>query len=428
MFVQSLSDIVNHILDEMAQGDDGGRVIKLVLRLEQEIRALVANGSRGSLSTLWDTAGDRVGARADTDGVLRDSLDRAKAALEVDGEVVDCDAALPASLFIHAWRAVQEKKADRLRADVRRLALRLSDILRADVAHSAAGQGADNLRASVGSRYEDAFDFEAMSRMLTMVVPKTTVSDARRRRIRSLASVLESYDFSPEAYLFTNGATALGAYRARLPKVIELAKAMAMAKLEIQGEYTESTYDALFGEFGSEGLRLDPQALARFPDFLVCVNAGTMEPSELATLVEILSAGLPMKILVQSDDILDESPVGDGHFGFGIRSRQLANMAISLNEVYVLQTAGSHLYKDREQVLSGLTHARPRAVLRVLGSGGAGRRSPALPHGGGGDRITRLSGLHVRPIRGDGLGVALSLGRQPSGGPGLANPHVGLRE
>ncbi len=379
MFVQSLSDFVNRTLDEMAQGDDGGRVIKLVLRLEQEIRAMVANGSRGLLSTLWDTARDRVGARAGTDGLVRDSLGRARAVLKIDGEVVDCDAALPGNLLTHAWQAVQEKRADRLSADVRRLALRLSEILRADVAHSAAGQGADNLKASVGSRYEDAFDFEAMSRMLTKVAPKATVSDARRRRIRSLVSVLESYDFSPNAYLFTNGAAALAAYRARLPRVIELARAMAMAELEIEGEYTESTHDALFAEFGAEGLRLDPQALARFPDFLVSVNAGTMEPSELATLVEILSAGLPMKILVQSDDILDESPVGDGHFGFGIRSRQLANMAISLNEVYVLQTAGSHLYQGREQVLSGLTYAGPALFCVFSGAGGrAGDLPPYL--------------------------------------------------
>ena len=47
---------------------------------------------------------------------------------------------------------------------------------------------------------------------------------------------------------------AVAAYRERLPKMIELAKAIAMARLEIEGEYSEARHDAFFAEFGDAGL------------------------------------------------------------------------------------------------------------------------------------------------------------------------------
>ena len=85
-------------------------------------------------------------------------------------------------------------------------------------------------------------------------------------------------------------------------ELIALAKAIAMAELEIAGEFRESKHEAFFDGFGEDGL--DPQELASFPDYLVCVNAHKLDAAENSTLMEILSAGLPMKILVQTDDIL----------------------------------------------------------------------------------------------------------------------------
>src|SRR6266536_2299894 len=104
-YVQALSGIVDGILREVAQGEDGERVTRHVLRLEQQVRALLAEGTTGSLSALWETAAGRLGARADP--LLADSLARARATLKVDGEVLDCDAGLPSRLVKHAWSAVQ---------------------------------------------------------------------------------------------------------------------------------------------------------------------------------------------------------------------------------------------------------------------------------------------------------------------------------
>ena len=50
----------------------------------------------------------RAGSRRKgADKAFEDSLRRTRAAIKVDGEVADCDAALPARLLQHAWTAVQ---------------------------------------------------------------------------------------------------------------------------------------------------------------------------------------------------------------------------------------------------------------------------------------------------------------------------------
>ena len=79
---------------------DAGRLQRHALRLEGEIRALAAERSklfsssagpemRVSLTELWDAAAGRLGVSGDE--LFRDSLNRLRAAIKTDGEVVDCD-------------------------------------------------------------------------------------------------------------------------------------------------------------------------------------------------------------------------------------------------------------------------------------------------------------------------------------------------
>ncbi|MEK7877380.1 MAG: ferredoxin, partial [Pseudomonadota bacterium] len=374
---------------EIAQGDDGDRVTRHALRLEQSIRAAVAAGASGALSALWNKAASQLAAQGDD--LLKDSLKRARTALKVDGEVIDCGKATPAQLFRHTWAVVQEAKAHRVRDDIGKLILKLSNILQVDFAYSKAGRSADSLKAAVGAAHAEVFDFEAMSRMLGKSSSNTALPVGRHRRIEKLLAVLKSQrffgaprgtdaaagDVQPYSFLFGDCASALAAYHERLPKAIELAKAIAIAELEIDAQYNEARHDALFAEFGADGL--DTQDMARFPDYLVCVGAARLQGTENDTLMVILSAGLPMKVLVQTDDILEESGIGgDAHLAFGLRSKQLANMAIGLNEVYVLQASGSHLFQFRERILKGLACAGP-ALFSVF-SGASGKTGDLPPY------------------------------------------------
>ena len=388
LFAQSLSGLVDDALAGIARGSDAERIRKHALRLEQEIRVLAAGGATGSLSALWDKAAGRLAKGADKS--FEDSLRRTRAAIKIDGEIADCDAALPARLLQHGWAAVQKQKAEGFRKELDRVVLKLSDILKADYERSEAGRSAKHLKAAVGSGFGDAFDFDAMSRLLSKALPKDAFPESRRKRIRELLDVLNAQQFFPApaapakkaaaakhySFLFDSCGDALAAFRERMPKLIELAKAIAVAELEIDGQYSESKHDALFEQFGANGL--DPQDLAPFPDYLVCVNAGKMQAQEHAQLMEILSSSLPIKVLLQIDDILEESAAGEGGFTSGMRARQIANMAIGLNEVYVLQSASSNLYRFRERMLRGLAYRGP-ALFSVF-SGASARASDLPPY------------------------------------------------
>ena len=82
--------------------------------------------------------------------------------------------------------------------------------------------------------------------------------------------------------------------------------------------------------------------------------------------MEILSSGLPIKVLLQVDDLTDASAVDRAGQAPGLRSRQLASLAMGLNEVYVLQSSASNLYQFRQRVLKGVTYPRPGILQRVL--------------------------------------------------------------
>ena len=143
-------------LNDIADGDPE-RLRKHAYRLEREIRTLVAEGAAGSLSKMWDLAAAAIGAKSDD--LLHDSLSRLRAAVKVDGDVVDYDKAMPFRLFRHAWQSLQDRKTQSFRADIHKLIVKLSDILSADFVRSKEGLSADRLRATVGAAHHDALRF-----------------------------------------------------------------------------------------------------------------------------------------------------------------------------------------------------------------------------------------------------------------------------
>ena len=380
---ESLTRLIDRALElAAAPGQDGERLRAHALRLEGELRTAAAAGASGSLVALLEEAAKRHPAGADP--AFDESLGRVRAALKVDGEVLDCGREMPARLLAHVWRAGQRKKAEAFRRQADRLILKLDDILRADLAHSEGARSPAGLAASVGAIHGEALDFEAMSRLLGRVSPGGRLSASRRRRIEATLAELKSQRFyampggAAEPYRFEFGdcAPALAAFRERVPQMASLARAITVAKLEIGGEYSEPRHDALFERLAESGLDLRDMAL--FPDYLVCVNAQDLHAAEHGELLEILASGLPMKILVQSDDLLEEPLVGTGRLAFGARSRQFANMAVGLNEVFVLQASASHLLRFRDRIFKAMSYQGP-ALLSVF-SGATGHPGGLPPY------------------------------------------------
>ncbi len=382
-FVQSLSAMFDRALDGIAESADGDRLRKHAFRIEQQIRALTAQGASGTLSALWDMAAGRLAAH--NDELFQDSLRRLRAAIKADGEVVDCDQAMPLRLFHHVWKILFDRKARRFGKDIDTLIMKLSDILAADFVHSEEGLSAQTLKASVGPAQQGIFDFEAMSGLLGEAVPKTPLAAGRRERIGRLLSVLQSQRFfavskrgeksieaaKPYDFVFESCADALRAYRERLPAMTELAKAMAIAELEIEGRYDSSKHELFFEGFGAAGL--DPDQLARFPDYLVRVG-----PDRVPDVLKAFAAGLPAKVVVQIDDLLEPSAIDDEHIMLASGSKQVAGAAIGQSAYFVMQSSGSNLLRLRDQIVRGL--AFPGPALFSVFSGAAANATDLPPY------------------------------------------------
>jgi ferredoxin len=386
--LRSLSSVVDEALQDIApRGIDGERLRKHVLRLEHEIRVLVAGGARGALSELWAEAAPRLAAPGDpsAETVLSHIAEK----LQLDGEVVDCDRAMPARVITHAWQAAQQQKGKAFRTSVERLVVRLTDILRAAFIHSKAGQKSDALRAALGGNHRDAFDFGVMSRLVARNVPKDELPRSRRRRIEDALATLKAQPFYPDPRLadrpdapecyefrFDSCAAAAAAYRERLPKLAEIVKAIAIAELEADGAYDEAQHDPFFAHYDVGALSADD--IAQFPDYLVCIPPERNDAPENAGLMDLLSAGLPVKVLTEAADLLEEAAVGTGHFAFGVRSVRLANTATGLGGVFVVQTAGSNLYALRERLAKAFAHRGAGLFSVYAGAGAVGELSPYL--------------------------------------------------
>ena len=158
------------------------------------------------------------------------------------------------------------------------------------------------------------------------------------------------------SFTFETCAEALAAFRARMQDMVDLVKALSIAELEVDGAYVEAKHDSFFDRFDASSLSAKDMAL--FPDYLVILG---VRPSaaDNAGLLDALSSGIPLKVVVNIDDLIEEGPPGDGHFTFGLRSAQLASMATGLGEAFVLQSTSSNLYQMRDRVLAGLAYQGP---------------------------------------------------------------------
>ena len=420
---RSLSDIVDEVLLEVApRGIAGERLRKHALALECEIRSRVAAGDTGPLSDLWMAAAERVVAHDDENA--EEILRYTAAALKLDGEVVGCDAAMPARVLTHLWEVAHAAKARAFRKAVDALVVRLSDILRAAFIHSAAGQRPDALRASVGGAHQSMFNFDAMSRLVGRRAPKDELSPQRRQRIEGALEVLHRQRFfadpkaspSPDAivpfgFCYEDCTTAAEEFRARLPALVATVRAMAIAELEADGRYVEADHDPFFESFGDHALA--PDDLALFPDYLVCIPPDRNASPENANLLEVLSSGLPVKVLVETRDLLEESAVGAGHFAFGVRSVRLGMTAMGLGGVYVVQTPSSNLLRLRAPIAKAFDHRGPTLFSVYAGASDRAASTSQYLSAAAAVESRAFPPFSYDPFAGDNLAARFSLENCP---------------
>ncbi|EJW13289.1 Putative oxidoreductase, Fe-S subunit [Rhodovulum sp. PH10] len=319
--VQSLTGIVNALLKELApRGASGEKMRRHLLRLEQEIRRRVAAGKGGRLGAVWD---DVATALCALDAEIGQSLSPARAALAVDGELADCAADTPRRVVSHLWRIACAQKRAAVVARIDALKAALSDLL-------AAG----------------------------------TLSEARAARIRTVLEHLVPPAFFADgadpAPIADDCAAARKTCRAQRAALVDLARAIAVGELERDGRYDPALHDAAIA--GWSDASLGAEALALAPGVLLCLDdTGAALRGEV---LDLLAAGLPVKILVTSDDLLGAP---DADPPLGLSAAKLGTMAAGLEDAFVLQASAAALVRTATRIGRGLAYDGPALVAVFTG-------------------------------------------------------------
>lgn len=363
-YVVSLAAAVDGALRTAApQGSLGEAMRKRALHVERLIREAVAKSTPGTLLQAWDSAVTGAG----TDDAGRRDMTTVRDALAVDGELAGCDSRLPSRFLRHAWAVVQGEKARAARIRIDALVLRLEAILRADYARSAAAFQAANLQQTFGGTHQALFDFAKMSKLLSPTASQGGLDTPRRARIEWALRTLREQAFFPApgdagtqesnscGFAFDSVSAALDSYRHRLPDMLSLLKALSLAELEVEGQFVEQLHAPIFD--GMQSQDFTAAELQFFPDYLVTLDSNA--PGVQADLVSALSSGMPVKVLLEVQDLLEEAAPGQGRFSFGMRGSQLASMAMAFGDAFVLQSTASNLLQMRDGIQRGLRHAGP---------------------------------------------------------------------
>ncbi len=434
-FIDTLSGIVNRLLREIApEGNAGEQLRQHVIRLEHRMRELVAGGFDSTLAALWEKAEKSLldGCRKSETESLKNSLDAARFALNTDGQAVDCDDRLPSLLLKHVWTKVEAQRTRRSLDQIESLIIRLRNILKVDDLKNGRSRSPQRLKQTLGRRYKDAFDFELMSELLLDSAPHNKLPVDRRRRVRAALTVLESQEFfargagdnlSQYRFVFGNTSEAVKAYNERLPEIANVIRAIAIAELECENAYRESAHAAYFAGFAAQALA--PEDLALFPSYLICLQDSECDTRDRAELMEIAASDLPMKVLLQVSDVLGEPSPADKRPRHGAFMRQLANTFVAPGAAYVLQTASSNLYQQREQLRKGMEYRGPAIFSIFAGHGTHGPDLPAYLVAAAAMDSRTFPAFSYDPAAGAGLADRFDIGSNPE--IEAAWPHRELR-
>lgn len=386
-YVLSLTDFCNRILRKVApQGAGGNRVRLQLVALETAIRRMSAQVSVNKLSRIWKLASAELLSKADEgkQALLQETWDSAYAAMPVDGLLVNCNKDLPLVFTEHAWRAAEQQRAAQTMDKIDRLILCLGDILQIDANKDARSRSPRNLRESVGVHYRDTFDFELLADMLNKSGEQARLPESRKKRIKSALATLQAQRFFSHSaggeddnrysFEFRSVGAAMQAWYERLPELVALNNALAIAELEVDNRYREDRHDVALGQLGAQAL--SPADLALYPSYFVSLTEKDLDGSEQALLMDALSSDLPIKVLYEVSDLLGNPSPIDAQLHNGLRGQQFASMATGLNDAFVLQVSGAKLYEHRAKFLRGFRYSGPALFSVFVTSGRIGKKVP----------------------------------------------------
>ena len=366
--IVSLATIVDGILDRTAPaGIEGERLRRHLYRLETSIKRLAEKKPRLRLSELWSLASTALVRQSENSDRLRANLEAAAEALPHDGWLLACGTRSTRQMFEHAWRPLQSERAVREREVLDELIARLSEVLESERARSPESTSPEALEAALGGEHAGGIDFESLSTVLRGTRTSRVMPAKRSKRLRVARKVLQrEHALLPagdgngvrrrregrRASVCESCIEAVDRFDAKLQRSVELIRAARVAKLELENHYREERHDDFFKNFGT--WQLTPAEYRALPPLLVYLNADTLSDIEKSVLVQILASDMPVKVVLE----VHEVPVSDSAIAppgtFTEWTRQIAGMAVSLGEAFVVQTAASHLPQLASDIIEGL--------------------------------------------------------------------------
>ncbi|HET6348737.1 MAG TPA: hypothetical protein VFH88_06595, partial [Candidatus Krumholzibacteria bacterium] len=369
------------IADHAGEGDAGEQLKRNVYRLESVVRALASEREGERLSVLWDRAAATVletsNVPPEKEALLRDHVAAVRGALSNDAEVVVCGPQAALRLLQVSARAFWKERCGGWTDELDGLVRALRDILSADFNQSDEARSADHLRESLASADDDV-DAGAMSHLLANAPRESALPASRRARIEALVDVLERmqpvFDAGRQPgdgairfdRVFEDLEAAVAEVHTRAASMTEFFRTVRIARLEIQNRYRPDIHDPYFAGFDERYLTDDERALC--PPVLVHLGDETLSRAEIGTLLGILNASVPVKVMVELRTLyaIDGDAATPGVRLTG--AARLASMTAAMNQAYVLQAPLSHVSVLRAALLDGLRFDGP-ALFSIYAPG-----------------------------------------------------------
>lgn len=337
-----LIHVFDHILSQIhADGDEKEKIQRDVLKLESRIESLVEEGIEGRLTKLWDLAAEGLNEeirKEEAKNSLNKSLAIARQELERDGKILPYNRRSIEKLFQRIAGFQWTQRSKRFLREVDELIVKLKDILKSDLIHSPESRDPENLEASVGSTYEEDFDFASFSNILEEAPHGEPLAQNRRKRIETTLKILQSKDnlFKKEVSKEQKLGISLGLFYALMRDYVKFFRAVRIGQLEVDNKYIETRHDSYFAGFKLQQLTIDEANC--IPPFIIDLDYDIADFSTHMALIDVLSSKLPLKILMISNQLFDQP-------GFQVNLssvNKLASMLLSLKETFVMQSTSSN--------------------------------------------------------------------------------------
>ncbi|UCG51373.1 MAG: ferredoxin [Candidatus Latescibacterota bacterium] len=375
---RTLTDIVDEVIAAVADDSDDGRRLTLhIHQMESAVKTFAENNPDARLLMLWNQVGDEILEKTtlvdDEKRMLKQDVNVAQGALRVDGEVIACNATSATRLFKAAVERHWRTRCAEWRRDLDTLIHELDEILAADFARSPEARSPDHLRASVGTGKDDDLDFLAMSSILKQSDLGEPIPQSRRKRIEEILAMLRKVEplFDDDTViegtdsetplrieLVENDCSAVvHRFVDQMQTMVDFFKAVRIARLEIGNLYEEEVHDPFFAQFGV--IHLTEEGFSLCPPILLTLNNEFFAEPDKGGLFDILNAGIPIKVLVQLDDLFYSADSTEGLAVALAWPARLASMAAALNHIYVMQSPLSNPMLLQRGFMEGLRYAGP---------------------------------------------------------------------